>query len=286
MIPSETWAETRAKRRAEVVRVPQWERFSWLQHGFSTRTAGLSTVYAPGELNLGFTAEDDSANVRANRILFQHAITGEANADFIAVRQMHGVDIRTVRAGETGLTAPDARGLIEADGLITQAQGVLLAIQVADCVPVLVADTKLRAVAAFHAGWRGTVAGIVEQGVARMMADFGSHPQDLIAAIGPSIGTCCYTVGEAVREEFSSRYPYSADLFSTRADGLNVNLHLDLAEANRRQLLAAGLSNEAITLLGECSACSRMPDGRRKYFSHRAEDGVTGRMMAGIAVVA
>jgi YfiH family protein len=267
--------------RAEVLRVPQWERFGWLGHGFSSRIHGFSTEYGENELNLGFTADDDPENIRRNRRLLTQAIAGEdASPEFVAVRQVHGVAILTVARGETCPTTSDGRGTIEADGLMTLAVNTLLAIQVADCVPVLVADTRLRAVAAFHAGWRGTVAGIVQQGIARMQADFGSRPEDLIGAVGPSIGVCCYTVGEEVRSEFERRYPYAAKLFSQRTDGL----HLDLAEANRLQMVDVGLSPGAVTLLGECSACARLPDGRRKYFSHRAEQGFTGRMMAAIGV--
>ena len=267
--------------KTDVLRVPDWDQFGWLRHGFSTRISGFSTRYGENELNLGFTVDDDSANVRRNRKLLTRAIAGEdPSPEFIAIRQVHGIAIRTISAGENNLTAPDGQGLIDADGLMTKANNYLLCIQAADCVPVLVADTRLRAVAAFHAGWRGTVAGIVQQGIARMEYDFGSRPEDLIGAVGPSIGRCCYTVGEEVHREFQQRYPYAAELFSERADGL----HLDLAEANRHQMSDAGLHPESITLLGECSACARQPDGRRKYFSHRAEHGVTGRMMAAIGI--
>lgn len=271
----------KATVQAGVLRVPNWDQFGWLRHGFSTRVHGFSSRYGENELNLGLTRDDDPADVHRNRQLLTRAIAGEdASPEFVTVRQVHGIAIRTVDAGENKLTAPDGRGLIDADGLMTQAKNSLLCIQVADCVPVLVADTRLRAVAAYHAGWRGTAAGIVQQGIARMRHDFGSRPEDLIGAVGPSIGGCCYTIGEEVHREFQQRYPYAARLFSERADGL----HLDLAEANRHQMSDAGLRPESITVLGECSACSRLPDGRRKYFSHRAEHGVTGRMMAGIGI--
>jgi YfiH family protein len=164
---------------------------------------------------------------------------------------------------------------------MSAASGILLGIQVADCVPVLVADTRQRVVAAFHAGWRGTVSGIVRDGVAKMRSQFGSKPEDLIGAVGPSIGGCCYTVGEEVREKFHEAYPYAPELFDARDTGL----HLDLAEANRRQLLAAGLASGTMTVVGECTACTRLPDGRRKYFSHRAENGFTGRAMGMIGIV-
>jgi YfiH family protein len=188
---------------------------------------------------------------------------------------------------------------------MTRQRGLLLGIQTADCVPVLIADTKTRAVAAFHAGWRGTLARIVERGVGTMRLEFGSQPQNLIAAIGPAIGACCYSVGEEVRHEFESQFAYAPELFSevydsdpvrdkypmlfltARAPGhsnIGPQIHLDLHEANRRQLLDAGLRAKAITVVGECTACARLRDGRRKYFSHRAEHGFTGRMLSVVGV--
>ena len=94
-------------------------------------------------------------------------------------------------------------------GLVTDLQGVMLGVQTADCVPVLIADVNKRAVAAIHAGWRGTVARIVEQGCATMQKEYGSRPEDLVAAVGPSIGACCYAVGEEVRSEFGSQFEYA-----------------------------------------------------------------------------
>jgi len=266
-----------------IVRVPSWSEFEWLRHGFSTRVGGFSTVYtgaAPaGELNLGFTKEDDPEMVAANRTLFLRAVGGEAAREMVTVRQVHGAEVKRVAANEVGLRTLGGRAVVEADGLISDAPGIMLAIQVADCVPVLVADVKLRVVAGFHAGWRGTAAGIVEQGIARMVDEFGCSLTDLVGAVGPSIGACCYTVGEEVRTKFGARYGYAAELFSEGEDGT----HVDLAEANRRQLVGAGLRADRVTVVGECTACTRM-DGRRKYFSHRAERGLTGRSMGMIGV--
>jgi YfiH family protein len=157
----------------------------------------------------------------------------------------------------------------------------MLGVQTADCVPVLLADTRNRAVGAFHAGWRGTLAGIVEHGVGRMREEFGSRPEDLTAAIGPAIRPCCFAIGEEVRAAFTGAFPYAPELFHHAG----AQLYADLHEANRRQLLAAGVAAETIHIVAECTACSRMPDGRRKYFSHRAERGRTGRMLSVIGTV-
>ena len=186
------------------------------------------------------------------------------------------------------------------DGLITATPGLLLAVQTADCLPVILVDAKRRAVGVFHAGWRGTVKRIVEKGVGEMLRWFGSRPRDLRAAIGPGIQGCCYEVGEEVRTKFESQFAYTASLFrevkesdpvrekypllflNARAPGhgeLPKKIYLDLVEANRRQLLAAGLPAKNIEASPLCTACH--PD---LLFSYRAEKGKTGRMMGAVGV--
>jgi polyphenol oxidase len=107
-----------------------------------------------------------------------------------------------------------------------------------------------------------------------MAEEFGSRPKDMVAAIGPSIGACCYTVGEEVRDNFR-KFQYADKLFSSKADDLRLNLW----EANRHQLMDAGIDSERITVLGECTACSRGGSGQLRFFSHRGEKGVAGRML-------
>ena len=242
-------------KEIDLVRIAEWSVYPWLRHGFSTRMGGVSAAYGREELNLGFTKDDDAAAVARNRELVVQAVEG--GGPLVTVRQVHGVEVHV--AGD---------GLLVGDGMMTAERGLLLGIMTADCVPVLVADVKRRVVAGFHAGWRGTAGGIVELGIARMGEEFGCKAEDLVAAVGPSIGVCCYRVGGELREVFAE------DLF--RRD------YLDLWEANRRQLVKAGVSR--VSVVGECTACTRV-EGRRKYFSHRAEDGFTGRQMGVIGVV-
>ena len=184
--------------------------------------------------------------------------------------------------------------------MITAVPGLLLAITTADCVPVLVVDMEHRVVGAFHAGWRGTVARIVEKGAGEMRRHFGSNPCNLRAAIGPCIRKCCYSVGAEVRSEFESQFSYAADLFEEVFDSnaihvrypllflnqrppghaeLGPEIHLDLVAANKRQLRDAGLKEEHISVLDGCTACDT-----NRFFSHRAEFGKTGRMMAAIGI--
>jgi YfiH family protein len=275
----------------EVVRIGAWEQYDWLRHGFSTRASGGSAVYGGDSLNLGWTKEDDPASVAENRRRFLRAVAGEmaGKPDFtlVTVRQIHSGIIRTIRQEDGpvsgNLQTADGKAVLEGDGLITNLPGVMLGVGTADCVPVLLADVKNRTVAAFHAGWRGTAARIVEHGIAKMTQEYGAHPENLIAAIGPSIGACCYAVGEEVRTAFDSRFDYADELFlsdqASHHDEANPPIYVDLWKANQRQLLAAGIGTSKITLIGECTACSRNGQGRRRYFSHRAEHGVAGRML-------
>jgi len=291
-----------------VVRAEGWEEFSWLAAGFSTRQGGFSTVYSgadgPGEQNLGWTQEDDEAHVAANRKRFVKAVAGKSAMELVTVRQFHSGMVRVVESDHQVLATENGRAVLRGDALMTDVPGLLLGVQTADCVPVLIADRKKKAVAAFHAGWRGTVARIVERGVGTMRLRYGSKPKDLVAAIGPAIGPCCFAVGEEVRSAFESQFAYGAELarevydsdpvrknpmpsLTAHAPGhsnLGLRIYLDLFEANRRQLLDAGLRAKAITVVGECSACTRLKNGRRRYFSHRAEQGFTGRMMSVIGV--
>ncbi len=283
----------------EWLAVPAWRELDWLWHGFSTRRGGVSRAYTAargkGELNLGLTEEDDREAVFRNRRLLAHAVTGNPAMALIPIKQFHSSLVVSTRGADAQLDHPR-----RADGQITNEPGVLLAIQTADCIPVLVADRRRRAVGAFHAGWRGTVKRIVQSGVGRMRLEFGSRPEDLVAAIGPGIGRCCYAVGDEVRAAFASQFAYAPDLFhevydpdpvrlkypmlflNQRAPGHSeplTSLHLDLVEANRRQLMDAGLSAERIHWIGGCTNCQT-----HRFFSHRGERGRTGRMMAVIGV--
>jgi polyphenol oxidase len=274
------------------------KRLPWLVHGFSTRTGGFSQVYGESDLNLGFTKDDSRIVVQRNRAAFLKklgAVTRTRSAKsktafwpLITFRQIHSDIIRRIDS------VPEEP--LAADGMITDTPGLLLAIQTADCLPVIVVDTRRHAVGVFHAGWRGTVKRIVEKGVGEMVRCFGSRPRDLKAAIGPGIQGCCYEVGEEVRTKFESQFGYGAGLFrevkesdpvrekypllflTARAPGhseLPKKIFLDLVEANRQQLIAAGVSKKSIEASHLCTNCH--PD---LLFSYRAEKGKTGRMMA------
>ena len=182
---------------------------------------------------------------------------------------------------------------VSGDASITNAANMLLTVQAADCVPILLVDPKKRAVAAIHAGWRGTLARIAAKTVGRMQQEFGSKPSDLLAAIGPSIGQCCYEVGVELVTKFTAQFADAAEYFDEPRTGdepdpiqwLNMkppghqpppkNVHLDLRKANVSQLKAAGIRAANICVSDLCTACNT-----DMLFSYRREGPITGRLMA------
>jgi polyphenol oxidase len=227
-------------------------------HGFTTRQGGASPPPWDG-LNLGGSVGDEPARVAENWRRLE-AATG---LRFLRVRQVHGDRVVLLRApGEP---------VEEADGVISAAPGLAACVAVADCVPVLLADPISGTVAAVHAGWRGTLARIARAGAQALAELAGAPAGRLLAAVGPSIGPCCYEV--------------SAELAQRFRDGIGPVVragrpgpHLDLWEANRTVLIEAGLSPERVEVLGACTSCR--PE---LLFSHRRDRGRTGRQVAFIA---
>ena len=283
-------AKNLAKQRINILKSESLSSIPWLIQGFSTRSGGFSRLYGACTLNLGFTAQESRAAVERNQTAFLlqlGAAIGKKEWPLITLRQIHSDLIHCV-------SGVPQRTLV-GDGLITSAPDILLAIQTADCLPVILVDTKQKAVGVFHAGWRGTIKRIVEKGVGEMRRYFGTLPKNIKAAIGPGIHACCYDVGAEVRQQFESQFAYADDLFrevkesdpvrekypllflTARAPGhgeLPPKIFLDLVEANRRQLISAGVLRKNISASKLCTSCH--PE---LLFSYRAEKGITGRMM-------
>jgi len=279
---------TRTSRSLKILQVPALSKLPWIIHAFSTRPGGVSPMENEKVLNLGFTDWDTRENVQENRRRFQSA-AGAPDLSLIALRQIHSDVIHVFDDAP-----PDpCRG----DASITDRPGLLLAIQTADCVPILLVDPKKRAIAAIHAGWRGSLARIAAKTIGKMQMHFGTQPSNLLAAIGPSVGPCCYEVGTEVATQFLSQFPDAPDYFDEFRTGDEPNpvqwlnmmppghqpppkgVLLDLRKANRSQLLAVGLRLQNINTIDLCTACR--PD---LLFSYRKDGPASGRLMAVIAL--
>ena len=281
------WTE-RKQRGVSVLQAPAFTKIPWLIHGFSTRPGGMSEVEGEKVLNLGAVEWDTRENVEENKRRFQSAL-GATNLTLVSLHQIHSDVVRTFNGAPTKQCKGDASA--------TNRPGLLLGVRTADCAPVLVVDPKKRVVAAIHAGWRGTLARIVTKAIGQMQMEFGSRPQDLLAAIGPTIGGCCYEVGTEVASAFAAKFPNASDFFDELRTGDEPNplqwlnmmppghqpppnkVLLDLKKANRSQLVEAGLRQENIFVTDLCTSCHV-----DRLFSYRKEGPASGRLMAAIGI--
>ncbi len=188
--------------------------------------------------------------------------------DVVSMRQVHGNHLEVLTEAPAGRPT--------CDGVLTSRASLALMVQTADCVPILLYDSEREVVAAVHAGWRGTLAGIVDAAVGSFRAHFSSRPSSIHAALGPSIHLCCYEVGDEVVQRFVEKSTEYKDLFSKGARGRK---HLDLTEANRRQLVAAGVPGNQIFVAGLCTACNL-----EALFSYRREGKGAGRLYGMIGI--
>ena len=286
-----------------ILRARNLARLGWLEHGFSTREGGISRLDGrAGILNLAAAAGDRPERVRENQRRFLQALSGKKILKSAPDPQLWPRELRQIHSA---LVWRDPRPRQAGDGLMTNRSGLRLAIRTADCLPILLADQRLRVVAAVHAGWRGTLARIAERTVGEMRAAYGCRPEDMLAAIGPGIGGCCYEVGPEIVQAFLAQFP-QADAFLAAPDPDAMRMRfpnlfltgtppghdydarwnaesfarLDLKQANFQQLRAAGLGESAIEILPYCTACQ--PD---LFFSYRREGEYAGRHWAVIGVV-
>jgi YfiH family protein len=281
------WTE-RAASSMRILQVPAFSKIPWLVHGFSTRPGGVSDVDGEKVLNLGAVEWDSRENVEENKRRFQSAL-GANDLTLVSLHQIHSDLVRSFAV------APSKPG--KGDASATHQPGLLLGVRTADCAPVLVVDPKKRVVAAIHAGWRGTLLRIVTKSIGQMQMEFGCRPADLLAAIGPTIGGCCYEVGTEVASAFAAKFSNAAEFFDELRTGaepnplqwLNMrppghqpppkNVLLNLAKANRLQLLEADVREQNIFVSDLCTAC------RADFlFSYRKEHARSGRLMSVIGI--
>lgn len=255
---------------------------SHLQVGFTGRQGGCS--HAPySSLNLAYHVDDNAIDVLQNRNRLAKAIGFEPNT-WTCGEQVHGTHITVVSAADAGRGYSDRKSAFQnTDGLVTNVPNILLTSFYADCVPLYFFDKAKGVIGLAHAGWKGTVGQIAKEMVATMNATYGCAPKDIRAAIGPSIGACCYEVDEYVMSKVREAL--------AKADGdVDINLiatpssnegksMLNLKELNRMIMIKAGILPEFIECTTWCTSCH--PD---QFFSYRKEEGTTGRMASWIGM--
>ena len=262
--------------RREIRGVPYYsclalEESPHVRHGFSTRQGGVSPL-PQADLNLSYVSWDAPERVGENRRRFLSALDLSATR-LVTLAQIHSDRLHIIEE-----TPSQRNRRLEGDALATVRPGTALAVQVADCFPILLADGRANAVAAIHAGWRGILARVLTKTVAALRASLGTDPGNLRVAIGPAIRRCCFEVGEDVVAQFRAAYP-RVELAEPRAGCPGKHL-LDLRRALDIQCAEAGIPPGNIFDLQACTRCNP-----GEFFSYRAEGAHSGRMMGVIARV-
>jgi len=250
--------------------------YEGIRHFISTRTGGCSV--SPWEsFNLSFNVEDDPQNVLKNRKLLAASV-GFSLAGLTTAKQIHDCHVKIVSESLRGKGGSDYKGAIDAtDAMVTNGPGICLMVLVADCVPILFYDPVRSAIGVAHAGWKGTLRWIAQKTVKVFQEQFGSSPKDILACIGPSIGPCCYQVGQEVISQVK-------DVFGTKAgyvrkESSDGKGYFDLWTANLGQLLQVGIPEKNIEVARVCTCDHPYP-----FFSYRRENAKTGRFGAGIVI--
>jgi polyphenol oxidase len=250
----------------EYLQSPLLGHCDFLVHAFCTRHGGVSEGNYHS-LNMSFREGDEEFHVLQNWGNLSAAFHIPVEK-FLVLNQVHGNDIFVI--GRHG-NYFNSREELNYDAIVTNRANLAICIKTADCVPVFLVDRVKKVIAAVHAGWRGSALGIAAKAVRLMRSQYGSQTADLVAAIGPSIGPCCYEVDAATADQFRSHTNHESFLKpGKRKDRWMLNL----VEVNRTQLREAGLAEEAIDSAGICTACRQ-----DHFFSHRGSGGVTGRQI-------
>lgn len=266
------WAES----SFPILVFPELEQTGLVRHGFTTRLGGVSRDHL-ASLNLSFSRGDREENVRENFRRVAEYLQTEENR-FVFTDQTHTSAIRVVTEQDAGKGLTRPRDYTDVDGLVTNVPGLVLSVFTADCVPVFLLDPKNRAIGLVHSGWRGTAEKIARKAVERMGREYGTMPEDLICAVGPSICRDCYEVSSDVAEVFQKAFPGKEE--KILIEKKNGKFQLDLWSCNRLVLEEAGVPTENISITDICTCCN--PD---LLFSHRASHGRRGNLGAFLTLI-
>lgn len=266
------------KRVGEVLYLtyPLLENTGIVKHGFSTRVGGVSQGVL-STMNLSFSRGDDENAVRENFRRMADALDVEEDS-FVFSQQTHTTNVRKVTLEDKGKGLTRKLDYQDVDGLITNVPGLCLSTFYADCVPLYFVDPVRKAIGLSHSGWRGTVGKIGAVTLRKMQEEYGSNPEDIIAAIGPSICQDCYEVSEDVIVEFQNHFDkkYWEELYYKKENG---KYQLNLWKANEIVLEEAGVLKEHIAVTNLCTCCNH-----EMLFSHRATQGKRGNLAAFLAL--
>ncbi|MDD4504037.1 MAG: peptidoglycan editing factor PgeF [Clostridiaceae bacterium] len=250
--------------------IPTFEETGMVKHCFTTRIGGVSQgIY--NSLNTSKTKEDPIENVRRNLELVCSAI-GIDYTRLVLSSQTHQDNIRVVTEADIGKGLMVTSDITNTDGLMTNIPGIPLITFYADCVPLFFLDTKNRAIALTHSGWKGTVLKIGAKTMRQMNQVYGTKPEDCLIGIGPSIGKDCFEVGQEVAQEFRYNFDNWAEFTEPYGNG---KFKIDLWKANKHMLMEQGVPENNITISGFCTKCNE-----ELFFSHRRDKGRTGSMSA------
>lgn len=254
------------KKTIEYLQSPLLRNCDFLEHAFCTRRGGASQDDYKS-LNMSFREGDEEFRVLSNwdRLATAFAIPME---QFLVVNQVHGDAIFVIKQHGSFFSTRDE---LNYDAIVTTRTNLAICIKTADCVPVFIVDKVKKVIAVVHAGWKGTALEISAKVIRLMQNQYGSGPQDILVAIGPSIGKCCYEVDQATVDAF--RGQNNSELFLQPGPKKDKWM-LDLAEANRLQILEAGVQESNIEVSGYCTTCNQ-----DMFFSHRGSGGITGRQV-------
>lgn len=264
-----------AKGGIPLLRFRLLEQISMIEHGFTTRAGGASSgIFST--LNLSFTRGDDKAAVDEN--YHRTAVSLHADvSDFVLSDQTHTANIRVVTHADRGKGVVRERDYHDVDGLITDEPGIVLSAFFADCVPLFFVDPVHRAIGISHSGWRGTVQRIGRETVLAMEAAYGSKPEELVCAVGPSICQSCYEVSEDVALRFMEEFKGAGrQLCYPTVPG---KYQLNLWKANEAVLKEAGIRQDRLAVTNICTCCNP-----GLLFSHRASQGKRGNLGAFIKI--
>lgn len=243
---------------------------------FTTRHGGVSTGQW-SSLNLGLHVGDNREDVITNRELAARELNAALD-QWVCGEQVHGNRVAVITEEDRGSGARSHETSIKGvDALVTNVPGIVLTAFAADCVPILLVDPVQKAIAAVHAGWKGTMKQIAKETVRVMQEVYGSRPEDMLAAVGPAIDLCCYEVDQHVFIPFVELYPKGKGFFQEKFDH---KWQLSIPEANVQILEEAGLLPNRVVRTGGCTSCQT-----DLFYSHRAEKGKTGRHAGLIALV-